>query len=131
MLIKILNKKNKEKKHKVLIVFDNMIADLISNKNSNSVLTELIIRSRKLNISFVFFTQSYFKVPKDVRIKSKHYPSMNIANKTELQQIATNHSLDIGFNKKLYRFLVNYTTLPSFHPLRFTKTLLARTYSKL
>ena len=104
MLIKILNKKNKEKKHKVLIVFDNMIADLISNKNSNLVETELIIRSRKLNISFVFIPQPYFKVPKDFRIKSKHYPTMNIANETELQQIAINHSLDTGFNKKLYRF---------------------------
>ena len=59
MLIKILNKKDKEKKHKVLIVFDNMIADLISNKNSNSVETELIIRSRKLNISFVFFPHNH------------------------------------------------------------------------
>ena len=102
-----------------------MIADLISNKNSNLVETELIIRSRKLNISFVFFPQSYFKVPKDIRIKSKHYPTMNIANETEFQKISINHSLDIGFNKKLYRFLVNDITLPSVDPLRFTKILLA------
>ena len=58
---------NWRKKHKVLIVFDDMIADMINNKNLDSIVTELFISGRKLNISIVFITQSYFKVPKDVR----------------------------------------------------------------
>ena len=63
---------NLKKKRKVLIVFDNMIADIIKNKKSNSIVTELFIRGRKLNISIVFITQSYFKVPKDVRLHILH-----------------------------------------------------------
>ena len=61
---------NLGKKRKVLIVFDDVIADLINNKKLNLVVTELLIRGRKLNISIVFITQSYFKVPKDVRLNS-------------------------------------------------------------
>ena len=57
---------NLGKKSNVLIVFDDMIADMINNKKLNSVVTELFIRGRRLNISFVFISQSYFKVPKDV-----------------------------------------------------------------
>ena len=64
---------NPEKKRKVLIVFDDMIADMINNKNLNSVVTEFFIRGRKLNISIVFITQSYFKDPKDVRLNSKNF----------------------------------------------------------
>ena len=55
---------NPGKKFQILIVFDDMIADMINNKKQNSVVTELFIRGRKLNISIVFITQSYFKVPK-------------------------------------------------------------------
>ena len=73
-----------------------MIADIINNKKLNSVITELFIRSRKLNISVVFVTQSYFKVPKDVRLNSTHFFIMKISNKIELQQIALNHSSDIN-----------------------------------
>ena len=58
---------NPGKKRKTLIVFDDMIADTINNKELNPVVTELLIRGRKRNISIVFITQSYFKVPKDVR----------------------------------------------------------------
>ena len=72
-----------------------MIADMINNKKLNSVVTELFIRSRKLNISFVFITQSYFKVRKDVRLNSTHFFIRKIPNKRELRQIALNHSLDI------------------------------------
>ena len=61
---------NLGKKRKVLIVFDDVIADMINNKKLNLVVTELLIRGRKLNISIVFITQSYFKVPKDVRLNS-------------------------------------------------------------
>ena len=74
-----------------------MIADMIKNRKLNPVVTELFIRSRKLNISIVFITQSYFKVPKDVRLNSTHFFIMKIPNKRELQQIALNHSSDIDF----------------------------------
>ena len=120
---------NLEKKRKVLIVFDDMIADMINNNKLNPVVTELFIRDRKLNISIVFITQSYFKVPKDVRLNSTHFFIMKIPNKRELQQIALNHSCDIDFKdvmkidkkytKEPYSFLVNDTTVPSDYPLRF------------
>ena len=125
---------NSRKKRKVLTVFDDMIADMINNKKLDSTVTELFIRGRKLNISIVFITQSYFKVPKDVRLNSTHFFIMKIPNKRELQQIALNHSSDIDFKdfmniykkytKKPYSFLVNDTNLPSDDPLTFRKHLL-------
>ena len=125
---------NPTKKRKVLIVFDDMIADMINNNKLNPIVTKLFIRGRKLNISIVFITQSYFKVPKDVRFNSTHFFIMEIPNKRELQQIALNPSSDIDFKdfmniyKKCtterYSFLVNDTTLPSDDPLRFRKNLL-------
>ena len=69
---KNINYYNLNKENKVLIVFDDMIADMINNKKSNSVVTELFIRGRKLTISLVFIAQSYFKVPKDVRLNTTH-----------------------------------------------------------
>ena len=111
-----------------------MIADMINNKKLTPVVTELFIRGRKLNISIVFITQSYFKVPKDVRLNSTHFFITRIPNKRELRQIALNHSSDIDFKNfiKLYKkcttepyyFLVNDTTLSSDDPLRFRKNLL-------
>ena len=62
MFKKNIKNYNPNKKRKVLIVFDDMIADMINNKKLNSVVTKLFIRSRKLNISIVFITQSCFKV---------------------------------------------------------------------
>ena len=79
---------NPGKERKVLIVFDDMIADMINNKKLNPIVTELFIRGRKLNISMVFVTQSYFKVPKDVGLNSTHFFIINISDKRELQQIA-------------------------------------------
>ena len=79
-------------KRKVLIIFDDMIVDMISNNKLNPIVTELFIRGIKLNISIVFITQSYFKVPKDVRLNSTHFFIMKIPNKRELQQIALNYS---------------------------------------
>ena len=64
---------NLGKKHEVLIIFDDMISDMINNKKLNQIVTESFIRGRKLNISVVFITQSYFKVPKDVRLNSTHF----------------------------------------------------------
>ena len=125
---------NWEKGNEVLIVFDNMIANMIKNKKLNSVVTELFTRSRKLNSSVVFITQSYFEVPKEVRLSTMHFFIMKIPNREELQQIAFNHPLDIGFKDfmKIYKkctaekysFLLNDTTLPSDNLLRFRKKLL-------
>ena len=83
---------NLGKKRKVLIVFDDMIADMINNKKLNPVVTELFIRCRKLNIFIVFIIQSYFKIPKEVRINTTHFFIMKVPNERELQQIALNHS---------------------------------------
>ena len=69
-----------------------MIADMIHNKKLNSIVTKLFIRKRKLNISLVFITQSYFKVPKDVSLNTSHFFIAKIPNKRELQRIAINHS---------------------------------------
>ena len=125
---------NLRKKRKVLIVFDDMIADMINNNKLNPIVTKLFIRGRKLNIFIAFITQSYFKVSKDVRLNSTHFFIMKIPNKRELQQIALNHSSDIDFKdftkiyknytKEPYSFLVNDTALPSDDPLRFRKNLL-------
>ena len=125
---------NPIKKRKILIVFDDMIADMINNNKLNPIVTKLFIRGRKLNTSIVFIMQSYFKVPKDVRLNSTHFFIMKISNKRELQQIALNDSYDIDFKDfmkiykkctaKPYSFLVNDTTLPSDDPLRFRKNLL-------
>ena len=68
-----------------------MIADMINNKKLNSIVTELFIRGRKLNISLVCITQSYFKVPKDVRLNSTHFFTMKIPTKRELQKISLNN----------------------------------------
>ena len=88
---------NANKKHKILIVFDDMIADMLSNKKLNPIVTELFIRGRKLNISLIFITQFYFAVTKNIRLNSTHYFIMKVPNKRELQQIAFNHSSDIDF----------------------------------
>ena len=106
---------------------------MITNKKLNPEVTELFVRGRKLNISIVFITQSYFKVPKDVRLNSTHFFIMKIPNKRELQQIALNHSSDIDFKVfiKIYKkctaepyfFLVNDTTLPLDGRLRFRENL--------
>ena len=126
---KNINYYNPDTENKILIVFDDMIADMIQNKKLNSVVTELFIRGRKLNISLVFITQSYFKVPKDVRLNTSHFFIAKIPNKRELQQIAINHSSDISTEDFVniyrkctaepYSFFVNDTTLASDNPLRF------------
>ena len=69
---KNINYYNPDKENKILIVFDDMIADMIHNKKLNSIVTELFIRGRKLNVSLVFITQSYFKIAKDVRLNTSH-----------------------------------------------------------
>ena len=89
---------NSNRKRKILIVFDGMIADIMSNKKFQTIIKEFFIRCRKLNISLVFITRSYFSIPKDVRLNSTHYLIMKINNRRELQNIVINHSADIDYN---------------------------------
>ena len=128
-----INDYNPNRRRKILIVFDDMIADIMTSKEFQAIIKELFIMCRKLNISLVFITQSYFSVPKDVRLNSTHYLIMKINNKRELQNIAINHSADIDYQdfikiyrectKKPYNFLTIDTTLPASDPLRFRKNL--------
>ena len=127
---------NPNKKRKILIAFDYMIADMLSNKQVNLIVTELLIRWRKLNISIVFITQSFFAVPKNIRLISTQYLVLKIPNKREFQQIVFNHLSDIDFQDfmnlykkctaKPYSFLVIDTTFASGNSLRFRKNLLER-----
>ena len=93
---KNVNHYNTDKGNKILIVSDDMIADMVQNEKLNSIVTELFVRGRKLNIYLVYITQSYFKVPKDVRLNTTHFFITKILSKRELQQIAINHSSDIS-----------------------------------
>ena len=125
---------NPKNNRKILIVFDDMIADIINNNKLDLIVTELFTRGRKINISIVFISQSYFKVPRVVRLNATHFFIMKIPNKREVQQIASNQSSDIDpkdfikffrkYTAKPYSFFVNDTTLPSDDPLRFRKNLL-------
>ena len=111
-----------------------MIAGIMTSKQFQAIIKELFIRYRKLNISLVFITQSYFTVPKDVRLNSTHYLIMKINNKKELRNIAINHSADINYKgfikicrectKEPFNFLTIDTTLPVSDPLRFKKNRL-------
>ena len=83
-----INNYNKNRDKKVLIVFDDMIADIMKNEKFKAIIKELFIRCRKLNISVVFITQSYFRTPKDARLNSTHYILMKIDNKKELKSMA-------------------------------------------
>ena len=78
---------NPNKKHNILIVFDDKISDMLGKKKLNPIVTKLFIIGRKLNISLVFITQSYFVVPKNIRLNSTRYGLMKIPNKRELQEI--------------------------------------------
>ena len=124
---------NPNKKRRILIVFDDLIADIMTNKKFQAIIKELFSRCRKLNISLVFITQSYFSVPKDVRLNSTHYLIMKISNKRELENIARSHSADIDYKDfvKIYRecrkdpysVLTIDTTLRASDLVRFSKNL--------
>ena len=96
---------NSNRKWGILIVFDDKIVDIMTNNKFQAIMKELFIRYRKLNISLVFITQSYFSFPKEVRLNCTHYLIMKIHSKRELQNIATNHSADIEYKdfRKIYR----------------------------
>ena len=96
-IFKNIEEYNWSKKQKILFVLDGMIADMLSNKKVYPIVTEIFIRGRKINIYLVFNTQSYFAVPKYIRLNSTHYFAIKIPNKRELKQIAFNHSSDIDF----------------------------------
>ena len=133
IFIKVLKNKIQTKK-KILITFDDMIVDMLSNKKLNPIVTELVIRGRKLNISLVFMTKFYFAVPRSIRLNLTQYFVMKIPNKRELQQIAFNHSSDINFQEFMnlykksttepYSFLLINTTLLSDNSSCFRKNLL-------
>ena len=89
---KHIDEYNPDKENKIVIVFDDMIADVTKNKKLNSMVTDLLIRGRKRNIFLVFITQSYFKVPKDVRLNTTHLFIEKIPNKRESREITINHS---------------------------------------
>ena len=128
-----INDYNPSRQRKILIVFDDIIAEIMSNKKVHAIIKELFIRCRKLNILLVFITQSCFFVPKDVRLNSTHYLLIKINNRKELQNIAINDSAVIYYKDfmKLYRectrephsFWTIDTTLPASDPLRFRKNL--------
>ena len=113
-----------------------MIADMLSSKKLDPIVTELFIRGRKLNISLVFITQFAFAVPKNIRLNSTHYFIMKIPDKKELQYIAFNHSSDVYFEHflNLYFYecnanpslLVIDATLASDNPLLFRKNLVEK-----
>ena len=131
---------NSSRKGKIFIVFDGIIADIMANKKFQAIIRELFIRCRKLNISLVFITHSYFSAPKDVRLNSTHYLVMKIINKRELKNISSNHSADIDYQdfikiyrectKQPYNFLTIDTKLPANDPLRFRKNLFDSLYKR-
>ena len=110
-----------------------MIAGIMTNKKFQAIIKELFIRCRRLNISLVFITQSYFSVPRDIRLNATHYFIMKINNRRELQNIARNHSADIDYKnfvkiyrectKELFNFLTIDTKLLASNPLRSRKNL--------
>ena len=108
-----INNDNPNRSHKILIVFDDMIGGINTNKKFQSTVKELFIRSRKLEISLAFITQFYSPVSKDARLNSTHYLIIKIQNKRVLQNIATNHSADIDY-KDFLNIYRKHTRKPYF-----------------
>ena len=101
-----INSYNKNRDKKVLIIFDDMIADIMRSEEFKAIVKKLFIRCRKLNISIVFITQSLFRTPKDARLNSTHYILMKIGNKKELKSIAEENSGHLDFKEflKIYNY---------------------------
>ena len=108
---------SRKRKRKILIIFDDTISHVMSDKKAQQILKDLFIRYRKLNISLCFLTQLYFSVPKDVRLNCTHYILFKLHNKREFQNIVINHSADIYYKDfiKIYRYckkkLFNFLTI--------------------
>ena len=96
-IYKNIEKYNLVKKRKTLMFFDDKIANVLTNKKLNPVVTELYIRARKLTISLAFTSQSYFFVPKNIKLNFMQCFIMKFPRKRELQQTTFNHSSDIDF----------------------------------
>ena len=105
-----INNYNKNRDKKVLTVFDDMIADIEYNKKFKRKIKELFYRARKINVSIVFITQSYFTVLKDARLNSTHYILMKIGNKKELRRIAEEKSKKGHLDYKDFLKIYNYYT---------------------
>ena len=103
-----INNYNKNRDKKVLIVFDDMIADIEYNKNFKRIIKELFYRARKINVSIVFITQSYFRALKDARLNSTHYILVKIGKKKELKRIAEEKSGHLDY--KDFLKICNYST---------------------
>ena len=135
-IYKNIKKQDSNRKGKILIVFDEMTADMLSNKNVNPIVTELSFWGRKLSTSLVFVTQSYFAAPENIRLNSTLYFIVIFPNKLKLQWIAPNNSPNISFkdSMNLYKkcsrrrcsFFVIDATLESDTPLCFRKNLVER-----
>ena len=108
-ILEDINNYNKNRDEKVLILFDDMIADIMRSEKFKAIVKEIFIRCRKLNISIVFITQSYFRTPKDARLNSTHYILMKMGNKKELKSIAEENSghLDFKDSLKIYNYCTN------------------------
>ena len=108
-VVEDINNYNKNRDKRVLIIFDDMIADIMRSEKLKAIVKELFIRCGKLNISIVFITQSYFRTPKDARLNSTHYILMKINNKRELKSIAEENSghLDSKDFFKIYNYCIN------------------------
>ena len=124
---------NPTKKRKMLVVFDDITADMETYRTLSSVFTELLLRETKRNISFVLISKFYFKVPRTIRLNATHCFTMQITNKREFHQTASNHSSDTEFRelmklcndfaKEPFSSLANGASLPSGNSLRSRKKL--------
>ena len=124
-----INNYNPKRNKKILLIFGDMIADIMTSKEYKAIIKELFIRCSKLNISLVFITQSYFRTPKDARLNCTHYLLTKIDNKKELRNVADDNSADLEYKDflKLYRhfaskpysFMIIDETLPSNDPNKY------------
>ena len=136
-IYKNIGEYNPNKKRKILIVVDDMIVDMLNNKEFNPIVTKLFISGTKVNISLIFIIQSYIAVPKNIRLNSTHFFITKIPDKEKIQWIVTYHSTDFkskelmhlnkNCTRKPYYFLVIYITPTSGIPLDFRNNFLERT----
>ena len=124
-----INNYNKNRDKKVLIVFDDMIADIEYNKKFKRIIKELFYRARKINVSIVFTTQSYFRALKDARLNSIYYILMKIGNKKELKRTAEEKSGRLD-NKDFLKIYNYYTREPYSFMLIDTRPTASVTFKK-
>ena len=130
-IYKNIEEYNPNKKCEILIVFDDMITEMLSNKKVNPIVTEVVTRGRKLNIYLVFITLSYFAVPKNIRLNSMHYFVMEIPKTLELQQILFDILSDIDFKDFMNLYKIYIAKPYSFLVILFLATLASDNLSHL